>query len=122
MPPSTRNVDAVTYEASSLARNSAPWAISSARAKRRRVHRPRAERVDADAAPGELDAQLAREGEHPALRRRVGDLRRRRAEHRDERRGVDHRAAACLEQVRDAVLAAQEHALEVDVLHALPGL
>ena len=29
-----------------------------------------------------------------ALGRRVGDLRRRRAHHRDERRGVDHRAAA----------------------------
>ena len=56
--------------------------------------RPGAERVDAHAAAGELDAELAREREHAALRGGVGDLRGRRAHHRHERRGVDHRAAA----------------------------
>src|SRR5215475_5911036 len=34
LPPSTRNVDPFTYDASSLARNTAAFAISSARAKR----------------------------------------------------------------------------------------
>ena len=52
----------------------------------------------------------------------VGDLRDGRAHHRDERGGVDHRAAAGLEQVRDAVLAAEEDAAQVDVLDPLPGL
>ena len=72
----------------------------------------------------ELDAELARERQHAALRRGVGDLRGRGAHHRDERGGVDHRAAGRVvgEQMRDAVLAAEEHALEVDVLDALPGL
>src|SRR5207244_12765501 len=38
----------------------------------------------------------------------------------DERGDVDDRPAAALEQVGNAKLAAQEHALEVDVLNALP--
>jgi hypothetical protein len=39
----------------------------------------------------------------------------------DERRGVDDRAAAALDEVRDAVLAAQEDRREVDLLHPPPG-
>ena len=70
----------------------------------------------------ELHGELAAHREHRALRRRVRDLRRRRAEDRDERRDVDHRAAAPLEQVRDPVLAAEEDALRVHGLHAVPRL
>src|SRR5439155_1030108 len=44
------------------------------------------------------------------------------ADDRDERRDVDHRAAAALAQVGDAVLAAEEDALRVDGLDAVPGL
>src|SRR5262249_44277016 len=40
------------------------------------------------------------------------------AENRYERRDVDNRAAARLEQLRDAVLAAQKHTLEVDIEYA----
>jgi len=64
----------------------------------------------AHALPRELDAQLLAHREHGALRRGVGDLRRRRADERDERRDVDHGAAAALEQIGDAVLAAEEDA------------
>jgi hypothetical protein len=85
-------------------------------------HGPRAQRVHPHAAAGELDAQLARQREHAALRRGVGDLRRGGTHHRDERRGVDDRAAPGVEQVWDAVLAAQEDAAQVDLLHALPDL
>ena len=84
------NAVAVMKLDSSLARNRAALAISSARAKRpigtctrrraacsgsvgvqlsqqRRVDRPGAERVDPDAAAGELDAQLAGQREHASL-------------------------------------------------------
>src|SRR5579875_618156 len=91
-------------------------------AQERRVDRSRAERVDADAALGELDAELPREGEHAALGGGVGDLRGGGAHDRDERRGVDDRAAAAVEQVRDAVLAAQEDRAQVRGLHPLPRL
>ena len=133
------------YEASSEARNKAALASSTRLreaphrhvhhpprrllrvvgvelAQQRRVDRAGAERVDAHAAARELDPELARQRQHAALRRRVGDLRRRRAHHRHERGGVDHRAAAGLQQVRDAVLAAEEDRLQVDVLHPLPRL
>ena len=132
MPPSTRNVDAVTNEASSLARNATAAAISSGSANRpigmctrrraarsgslgeqllehRRAHRPRAQRVDPDALAGELHAELAAHRQHAALGRGVGDLRRRRAHHGDERRDVDDRARALALHVRDDVLAAQVH-------------
>ena len=144
-PPSTRNVVPLTYDDSSLARKSAPLTISRGLREpphrpvhapalergrvvaedvqqQRRLDRPGAERVDAHALPGELHRELAAHRQHGALRRRVGDLRGRRAEERDERRDVDHRAAAALEQVRDAVLAAEEDALGVDGLHAVPGV
>ncbi len=88
----------------------------------RRLDRARAERVDADALPRELHRELAAHREHGALRGAVGDLRRRRAEDRHERRDVDHRAAAALEQVRDPVLAAEVDALRVHVLDAIPGV
>ena len=91
-------------------------------AQQRRLDRAGAERVDAHAAARELDAELACQRQHAALRGGVGDLRGRGAHHGDERRRVDDRATAALEQVRDAVLAAQEDRLEVDVLHPLPCL
>ena len=72
-------------------------------AQQRRVDRAGGERVDAHALARELDAHLARHREHAALGGRVGDLRGRGAERRDERGGVDDRSAAALEQVRDAV-------------------
>ena len=96
--------------------------VAEDREQERRLHRPRAERVDAHALARELHAELLRHREHGALRGGVGDLRRRGTEDRDERRDVDHRAAAPLEQVRDPVLAAEEDALRVDVLDALPRL
>ena len=143
-PPSTTNVAPFTNDDSSLARKSAALTISRGfeaarrpvdppalerrrvvaedREQERRLDRPGAERVHAHALARELDAELARHREHRALRRRVRDLRGRGAEDRDERGDVDHRAAAALEQVRDPVLAAEEDALRVHVLDALPRL
>ncbi|MDX6367208.1 MAG: hypothetical protein QOK30_2284, partial [Nocardioidaceae bacterium] len=85
--------------------------------EQRRVHRAGTQRVDADALAGELDAELARHGEHAALRGAVGDLRRRGAHHGDERRGVDDRPALLLQHVGQHRLAAQVDAGEVDLLH-----
>ena len=143
MPPSTRNVDAVMNDASSLARNATAAASSSGSANRpigtctsrrcrplgilgeqllqqRGVHRSGAQRVDPDALPGELHAELARHRQHAALGCGVGDLRRRRAHHRDERRGVDDRALLLRAPCAAARPAAQVHRLEVDVLHPVP--
>ena len=142
-PPSTTNVAPLTYDDSSLARKSAAFTISRGCARRptgmctsRRCaaagSSPQMRRSSGvSTVPGqsaltrmplsrELHGELAAHREHRALRRRVRDLRRRGTDHRRERRDVDHRAAATLEQVRDAVLAAEEDALRVDVLHALP--
>ena len=88
--------------------------------EQRRVHRAGAQRVDADAVAGELHAELAAQREHAALRRGVRDLRRRGAQGRDERRGVDDRAPARGLHVRDHHAAAQVHRREVHVLHAAP--
>ena len=130
---------------SSEARNSTAFAISSGSPKRpighvheaargplgvlgeqlleqRGVHRAGAQRVDAHALAGELHAELAGHREHAALGRGVGDLRGRRAHHRDERRGVDDRAALLLEHVGQRGLAAQVDAGQVDLLHPPPGL
>ena len=145
MPPSTRKVDAVMNDESSEARNAAAAAISEASPKRpmgmctsrraarsgsvakssceqRRVDRTRAERVHPHPLAGELHAELARQGEHAALGSRVADLAGRRAHDGNERRGVDDRAPAAGEQVRDGVLAAQIDRREVDPLDALPRL
>ena len=91
-------------------------------AQQRRVDRPRAQRVDAHATARELHAELSRKRQHAPLRGGVGDLRDRRPHHGDERGGVDHRAPARVEQMRDAVLAAQKDAAQVRVLDALPHL
>ena len=90
--------------------------------QQRRVHRSRAQRVDPDALPRVLHAELARHRQHAALGGGVGDLRRRRAHHRDERRGVDDRALLRGHHVPQRGPAAQVHRLEVDVLHPLPGV
>ena len=88
--------------------------------QQRRVDRARAERVDPNPAGGELDPELPREREHGPLRGGVGALGDGGTHHRHEGGDVDHRAAAGLEQVRDAVLAAEKDAAQVDVLDALP--
>jgi hypothetical protein len=88
----------------------------------RRLDRPGAERVHADPLPRELHRELAAEREHGPLRRGVGDLRGRGADDRDEGGDVDDRAAAPLEQVGDAVLAAEEDAPRVHGLDAVPRL
>ena len=116
MPPSTRNVEAVMNEASSLARNATAAAISSGSAKRpmgtwtrrraarsgslannsfsmRGVHRSRAQGIDADTVAGELHTELPRHGQDAAFAGGVGDLRGGRAQHRHERSGVDDRTA-----------------------------
>ena len=100
MPPSTTNAEPFTNDDSSLARNSAALTISRGFPSRpvgqctcRRLNAagsspkiasrsgvstgPGTERVDADAVASELDAELLRHRQHGALRRRVGDLRRR---------------------------------------------
>ena len=84
--------------------------------------RPGAERVDADVLARVHDRQLARQRQHRALARRVGDLRRRGAQDRHEGRGVDDRAAARAPERGDAVLAAEEHPLGVDVHRQVPDL
>ena len=94
--------------------------VAQMREQERRLHRSRAERVDANALSGELHAELAAHREDGALRRGVRDLRGRCAEERDERGDVDDGAAAALEQVRDAVLAAEVDALRVHGLDAVP--
>src|SRR3954454_18542365 len=77
------------------------------------IDRAGAEGVDADAAAGELDAELAGEREDGALGGGVGALGDGCAHHGDEGGDVDHRAAARLEQVGNAVLAAEEDAAQV---------
>src|ERR687888_1191213 len=112
--PSHREVHAPTLEGRRVLLEEAK--------QHRRLDRARAERVHPDPAARELNRELAGQREDGALRRRVGDLRRGRAHERDEGGDVDHRAAAALEQVRDAVFAAQEDALRVHVLYSRPGL
>ena len=90
--------------------------------QQRGVDRPGAERVDPDALAGELHAELAGHRQHAALGGGVGDLRGRRAHHRDERRGVDDRPLALLEHVGQRGLAAQVDAGQVDLLHPPPGV
>ena len=70
----------------------------------------------------ELHAQLARQGEHAALGRGVGDLRGGRAHPGHERGGVDDRAAPLAPHVGQGGLAAEVDRGEVDVLDAFPCL
>src|SRR5918998_2309898 len=88
----------------------------------RRVHGARAQRVCPHPLPGELHAELAAHGEHTALGGGVGDLGGRGPHHRDEGSRVDDRATAALQEVRDAVLAAEVDRLQVHVLDPLPGV
>ena len=81
-----------------------------------------AEGVHADVLARELDRQLARHREDCPLRGGVGDLAGRGADERDEARHINHRAAAPLLQVRNAVLAAEEDSPRVHGLYAVPGL
>src|SRR5437764_1331204 len=73
-------------------------------------------------ASRELPRRLSRHRQHGAVRRGVRDLGRRRADECDEAGDVDHAAAAAALQMWDSVLAAEEDALRVDVLHAVPRL
>ena len=112
--PAHRQVDEPTFERSR--------SLVEEPHEERRLHGAGAQRIDAHASARELDGELPAQGEDGALRGGVGDLRRRRAGEGHERGDVDDRAAAALEQMRDPVLAAEEDALRVDVLHALPRL
>ena len=80
-------------------------------------------RVAADlvALAGAIHRHRLGELPHRALAGAIG-RQRRRAEEGRQRRGVDDRAAARLLHRRHAVLAAEEHALDVDRQHALPLL
>src|SRR6185369_11956003 len=89
------------------------WVLVEDPHEERRLHRAGAERVDADALAGELDGQLATHREDRSFGGRVGDLGGGGAEYGHERGDVDDRAAARLEEVRDAVLAAEVDALGV---------
>src|ERR1700686_5362657 len=88
--------------------------------QKRRLDGSGAECVDAHSLSGELHSKLTAHRQHGALRGGVRDLRGRRAHQGYERRDVDHRTAACFEQVRYAELAAQEHALRVHRVHPAP--
>ena len=68
-----------------------------------------------------LHRDLARHREHAALARGVRNLRCRGTHERDERRGVDDRAAARIDHRRDSVLAAEPYTLEVYVHDPVPG-
>jgi hypothetical protein len=92
------------------------------REQQRRLDWARTERVHTDVLARELYGELSRHRQDGALRGRIGDLRGRGAEDGDERGDVDDRAAAALDQPREAVPAAEEDALRVHVLDALPGL
>jgi signal transduction histidine kinase len=91
-------------------------------AQQRRVHRPRAQRVDPDPLARELHAELTGHGQHAALGRGVGDLRRGRAHHGDERGGVHDGPAPLRAHVADRFLTAQVHRGQVDLLHPAPGV
>ena len=130
---------------SSLARNAAAAAISSGSPKtaernvhessrrplgvlreqfdeQRSVDRPRRQGVDPHSGSGELHAELTSHGEHPALGRRVRDLRGRGSHRRHEGRGVDDRSLGLVEHVGQDLLAAQEHRREVDRLDSVPSV
>src|SRR5258708_22892460 len=92
------------------------------RAQQRRLDGAGADGVGAHAPSAILHRQRARQRYDGAFARRIGILRHRAANERYERRDVDHRTAARLQQLWDAVLAAEEDALEVHVQHALIGL
>lgn len=83
-----------------------------------------AEGVEAEALAGVHDGQLARHGEHGALGSRVGELGGGGADERDHGRRVDDAAFGLLvlAEGEDGVLAAEPHALDVDVLRHVPDL
>ncbi len=70
---------------------------------------------------GELDRDLPGHRQDPALAGRVGDLGSGRAHQSNERCDVDDRASSGVEHRRYAVLASEEHALEVDAHDPVPG-
>ena len=90
--------------------------------EQRREHRSGAQRVGPDALAGVDHGDLAGHRQHRTLRRRVGDLRRRRAHVGDERGDVDDAAATGVEHRRDAVPAAAGDAGDVDVEGLRPRL
>ena len=142
MPPSTTRLAPVMNDDSSDARNSAACASSSARPSRpmgmwtiRRARRSGSDNSSSSSGvwigPGHkelarmpcqrvLDRDLACHREHAPLARGVGDLRGGGAHDRDERRDVDDGAPTRREHRGDAGLAAEPHALEVDLHHAFP--
>ena len=81
---------------------------------------PGTQGVGSDALPRVLDRDLACHREHAPLARGIGDLRGGGAHDRDERRDVDDGAPTRREHRGDAGLAAEPHALQVDLHHAFP--
>mmetsp|Transcript_7931 Transcript_7931/g.24484 ORF Transcript_7931/g.24484 Transcript_7931/m.24484 type:complete len:288 (+) Transcript_7931:476-1339(+) len=87
----------------------------------RRVEGTGAEAVDANVLARMDDRQFSRHGQNRALGGRVRELRRRCASQSDEARRVDDGAAAGAAQRGNAVLAAVEDALDVDVERTVPN-
>lgn len=83
-----------------------------------------AQAVEAEALAGVDDGQLARQGQHGALGRRVGQLRRGGPDERHDRRRVDDAAARLLvpAQREHRVLAPVPHPLHVDVHRQVPDV
>src|SRR3954471_5580852 len=87
-----------------------------------RLDGARADRVGTDALWPELDRKAPGQAEHSALRGGVRILGHRAADQRDEARDVDDRSAAGDLHRRDGVLAAQEHAADVDRHDLVPDV
>lgn len=90
----------------------------------RSVERCRAEGVEAEALAGVDDGELAGHGEDGALGGCVGELGSGGTDECDDGCGVDDAALGLLvlAEGEDGVLAAEPHALDVDVLGQVPDL
>lgn len=92
--------------------------------QQRGVERCRAESVEAEALAGVDDGELAGHGEDGALGGCVGELRSGGSNECNDGRGVDDASLGLLvlAQGEDGVLAAEPHALDVNVLGQVPDL
>ena len=92
--------------------------------EKRSVERCRAESVEAETLAGVDDGELAGHGEHGALGGCVGELGGGGTDERDDGGGVDDAALGLLvlAEGQDGVLAAEPHALDIDVLGQVPDL
>ena len=85
-----------------------------------RAQRSRTEGIYTDIFAGVNNGQLAAQGEDSPFAGGVGDLGGGSSEHGHERGGVDNGPAPRPQQRRDAVLASQKDALEIDVHGQIP--